>query len=305
MRRVALILGVLAVAVAAIIATGVYRPSDDDAAAPASEPVAAAPAPAGSLALGAQAGELAVGLDAQRTDGGLALTATVLGQEGLPVDGLDVSFVPKGEVPVAAAPCGTGCYRAELPADGAARVAVRLTGDGPAATATFEIPAGWKPADDVVRRLTDAYRELRSVAYDEHLASAPGNAIQTRWELEAPDRLSYRIAGGNDGIVIGDRRWDRSPGAGWVESPAEPVDVPEPPWQDRFRGAALLGSAEVDGRPAWVVSFVSALGLPTWFTVWVEKTTYRPLELRMTTAAHFMRQRYRSFDQPLSIVAPR
>jgi hypothetical protein len=65
----------------------------------------------------------------------------------------------------------------------------------------------------------------------------------------------------------------------------------------------VLSEARVDGRPVWVVSFTNPTA-PAWFTVWIDRESYRTLRLRMTAAAHFMFHRYLEFDRPLRIVAP-
>jgi len=43
---------------------------------------------------------------------------------------------------------------------------------------------------------------------------------------------------------------------------------------------------------------------PAWFTVAIDRATYRPLRLRMTAAAHFMTHRYLEFNRPLTIEPP-
>jgi hypothetical protein len=65
----------------------------------------------------------------------------------------------------------------------------------------------------------------------------------------------------------------------------------------------LLGSGTVGGRPVWRVSFVDP-SVPAWYTVSIDKRTYRTLALQMTAPAHFMRQAYSGFDEPVSIVPP-
>jgi len=40
------------------------------------------------------------------------------------------------------------------------------------------------------------------------------------------------------------------------------------------------------------------------FEITVERATMRTLDLRMVTTAHFMHERYRSFDAPLSVKPP-
>jgi hypothetical protein len=306
-RRLALIALAPALAAGLLVATGAFRSDADTAPAPA-DPLAPAAAavdspPAGTLVLGGQAGELAVGLAVRRGEPGLLeVEAHVLGPDGLDAEGLELEFV--AGTAVAATPCGAARYcaslRAALPGELGVRV---LAPDGPV-TAQFELPASWTPAEELVARATRVYEQLRSVVYDERLDPGTGKALETRWRVAAPDRLAYRIAGGPAAVVVGGRRWDREPGGQWIESPQDPLALPEPPWTDAVTNASLLGSETLRGKRAWVVSFLDDASLPTWFTIWIEQDTGRTLEVQMTTAAHFMRQRYRSFDQPLEIEPP-
>ena len=66
----------------------------------------------------------------------------------------------------------------------------------------------------------------------------------------------------------------------------------------------MLAATRLGGRPVWVVSFVNPT-IPAWFTAWVDRGSYRTLQLRMTAAAHFMFHRYVAFDRPLRIEPPR
>ena len=54
----------------------------------------------------------------------------------------------------------------------------------------------------------------------------------------------------------------------------------------------------------WVVSFANPT-TPAWFTAWIDRSTYRPLRLRMTAAAHFMTHDYLAFNRPLRLTPPR
>jgi hypothetical protein len=65
----------------------------------------------------------------------------------------------------------------------------------------------------------------------------------------------------------------------------------------------VLGSATVNGRPVWIVSFVTP-SVPAWFTAWIDKSDYRTLQLKMTAPAHFMFHRYTQFNGPVTIVPP-
>jgi hypothetical protein len=54
----------------------------------------------------------------------------------------------------------------------------------------------------------------------------------------------------------------------------------------------------------WVVSFVDRTALPIWFTVWLDRETLRTMSVRLTTASHFMTQRYAGFNRKASIEPP-
>ena len=124
--------------------------------------------------------------------------------------------------------------------------------------------------------------------------------------MKAPNEVEYRIRGGADAIVIGTRRWDRDrAGAPWRRSQQLPaLRVPLPAWGSRATNAYVLRDTSVGGRPAWVVSFANP-STPAWFTAVIDRATYRPLQLHMTAAAHFMTHRYLEFDRPLTIEPPR
>jgi hypothetical protein len=213
---------------------------------------------------------------------------TVLGQDGQGVNDLVVKV--NG---VRAGACGAGCYGAFVPLKRTATVTV----DGH--RLTFAIPAHPTPAAPLVAKATRLFRGLRSVDYVERLASSPRNKVVSDFTLERPNKLEYRIRGGASGIIIGARRWDRAGKGPWVESGQTPLPQPEPIWAGAFSNAFLL-----DATPTtYVVSFLKPLG-PTWFTVRLDRKTLLPRDLRMTTAAHFMRHRYTRFNAAQRIKPP-
>jgi hypothetical protein len=261
-----------------------------------SQTVGSTPAPPnGAVVLAEEAGTRAVALWVQHR----TLTATVLASSGGPDEGLKVSFRVAGSS-LPARSCGPGCYRATA-STSPRRVDVVL----PGGSASFRLPATARPGAAIVGRATDVFRHLRSLVYVESLRSGPTGGLLTTWRLEAPDRMSYQIRGGAAAVVVGTRRWDRgSPGAKWVRSQSTELQVPGPTWSSDTRDAHVLGTAVVDGRPVWIVSFVTP-SVPAWFTAWIDKRSYRTLRLRMTAAAHFMYHRYTEFNKALNIRPPR
>ncbi|HET8742870.1 MAG TPA: hypothetical protein VFM41_09630, partial [Gaiella sp.] len=274
-------------------------------------PVATRSIPIGPFVLGREAGDLALGLAARPAGSGrLAVTTTVLGQDGNAATGLDlrVRLRSRSVSTAHAAPCGAGCYAATLAVTGrprAADVTIRRLGRVPS-TVRFPFPSRWPPpsATRIAARATRVFARLRSLTIDERLGSNATNVQHTIWRLQAPNRLSYSIEGGEQAIVVGDRRWDRSPGANWLESPQQPVKQPAPTWGAAPAEAALLGPGSVRGRPVWRISFVDR-SVPAWYTISVDRQTGRTLGLEMTAAAHFMHHVYSGFDAAPGIAPPR
>jgi hypothetical protein len=255
------------------------------------------PPPRGALVLGGESGRRAVSLAV----GKHRLTATVLAPQGGPLSGLQVAF-EAGSGPIPAQPCGLGCYSASTRAR-PRHVEVRLSGSRPVG---FDIPARTRPAAAIVARAARATRALKSLVYAESLRSGPTGGLLTHWSLQAPNQVEYRIRNGAEAIVLGTRRWDRDrAGLPWRRSRQLPaLEVPQPAWGSRATNAHVLREGRLGGRPVWVVSFANPT-TPAWFTVWIERTTYRTLRLRMTAASHFMLHRYLAFDERLAIGPPR
>ncbi len=253
------------------------------------------PPPSGSVVLAREAGSFAVALAAQPR----RVTATVLSPSGGAASGLPVRFRLGGRT-LTATPCGAGCYRADVQA-WPKQVEVLFHEQ----RASFRLPAASRPATAIVSRATHVFRSLRSLVYVESLSSDPTHRLVTTWTLGAPNRVAYRIRGGASAVVIGERRWDRTAsGQRWVRSSqVPPLQVPQPTWGSDVSNAELLGTARVAGRPVWVVSFVNS-SIPAFFTAWVDRRSYRTLQLRMTAAAHFMFHRYLRFNGPVRITPP-
>jgi len=310
--RAALILelALLSLAGATALALTVVSPR------PAPAPLAFTPAivgapPPNSLVLAREASDLAVALALQPRRSAITLVATVLGPDGSGLNGLDATMTLRtatgGEASGTGRTCGPGCYETTLTgiAGRPTAATVDLSGRGRNRSATFALPTMWppRPAAKIVRQATAAYRRLRTLVTHERLASDPTHALTTVYRAIAPNRLQLTSDNGTEAIIIGNRRWDKTPGQPWRESPQAPIRSITPYWVTTPVNPYLLGSAMVAGRAAWVVSFVTPQ-VPAWFTIWIDKNTHRTLELRMTAAAHFMHHRYGPFDAPLTISPP-
>jgi hypothetical protein len=255
-----------------------------DAAAGAREqvpvPVDATPQPPPPAAFvdARQAGTLAVGLAVAsgRT------TVTVLGPDGNGARGLDVRVDGRR-----ATACGAGCYRASVARPSDVRVGGRRL--------AFDVPARPRDATGLLQRATRAFKDARTLVFEEQLASSARPGQVARFRIVAPNRLAYSIRGGPEAIVIGPRRWDRSPGGEWEASPQTPLQVPTPTWSDRSRNAHLAAPG--------TIAFYDPR-LPAWFRLEVDPETGQPREMRMVAAAHFMTDRYSAFNRPLAISPP-
>jgi hypothetical protein len=171
---------------------------------------------------------------------------------------------------------------------------------------TVRLPARWPPpnATALVHRASATWRSLQSLTFSERLASDATHAVTSVWRIEGPDRAAYQVSKGWGGVVVGDKRWDRAPGSQrWVESPQTPLTQPTPPWVGTT-DAHVLGTDTVSGRPVWRISFFDP-GTPAWFEIAVDRSTYRTVESRMITTAHFMHDVYGRFNSTPAIVPPR
>ena len=271
------------------------RPGRDAQASPpvrisTAEPSPQPPPPArDAVVIAKEVGDLGVALHLQRQ----RTTAIVLSPAGGGLSGLDVRLNGRS-----ASACGHGCYTVDR-APGAV-VDVQIDKFGPTLRTTFPVPAARQRADGLLRRIEVRYRTRRSVFFLERLASSPSQEVSALWRLEAPDRLAYQIPGGADGIVIGNRRWDRStPDAAWRESAQTQLPQPATQWNQIANVNVVAADAETK-----TITFVDPT-TPAYFQVVVDVHTLLPRSVSMTAAAHFMVDRYIRFNAPRAIFPPR
>ena len=211
-----------------------------------------------------------------------ATTVTLVGPDGTGIEGAAVTV--DGQP---ATSCGAGCYRTGADT-GPVRVAVG--GD----TRTFTVAPDAPDATALLARVTRAFRGSSSIVFDESLRAGPTGGISTRFTLKAPDELAYVIRGGAQAVVLGARRWDRdAPTGKWVESQQTPLQVTQPYWRT---------ASNVHLVAPRTVTFLDR-SIPAWFRVTIGAHD-RPARLHMTAASHFMVDRYRSYDVPVTLSPP-
>ncbi|HEY6460855.1 MAG TPA: hypothetical protein VIY73_11915, partial [Polyangiaceae bacterium] len=267
------------------------------ASAPAQLPAASAPAarfpapPAGAVVFSREDGPDALALALVPRGSRVLAQVSIVGQQGTGVNGRSVSIGPAH-----AAPCGAGCYRASVPRSKAIGVKVGGT------HWMVPLPSPWPPDDAsvVVARAARVWRSLYSLAFSDRLGSDATHVVVSEWRAVAPNRLAYVIHGGYSAVIVGGKRWDRAPGGRWVASSQTPeLRQPVPLWQSATNAYVVR---EVGGT-LWITFYDPRT--PAWFAITVDARTQRTLDLRMITTAHFMHERYSSFDAPLSVVPPR
>jgi hypothetical protein len=239
---------------------------------------------------------------------GAVLQVSDVTSEGVGATGLHVSFaVSSGDRTATgtARACGAGCYRASVALPGRPDVVSVHIGRG-ARDTTWKVPlpASWpaKDASAIVARATRTWKRLKSLRYHERLSSDPRHSVTSSWQIVAPDRLAYQIRGEGQAVIVGEKRWDRQPGAGWVETSALRLHQPTPFWV-AATDAYVVDSATIRRRPVWRVSFFDPR-TPGWFLAAIDKKTYRTLDVHMTAVAHFMHDAYSGFNTSIKIEPP-
>jgi hypothetical protein len=293
--RASVELGLVALIVIAVSVLVLLRPGRNAAAGPLQQvqatqlsPRPPAPPP-DAVVLAKEVGPLGLAIAVEPQ----SVTAIVLSPAGGGLNGLDVRLDGR-----TATTCGQGCYRADLVPGRA--IGVEIGRFGPTRQTSFVLPRFPRPAADLVRRLRKRYRALTSVRYVERLRSDATHAITAHWLLEKPDRVEYSIPGGAQGLVVGSRRWDRvTPRAAWQESVQTTLPQPATQWNHATNAHVIA-----DDGATKTVSFADP-SIPAYFTVTLDAKTLFPRLLNMTASAHFMTERYLSFNLPRRIYPPR
>lgn len=278
--------GVSAVALAVLLLHDTPGPVSSAPAAPAAPSRPSFPGPpAGAVVFSREDGPNALALAVSPS----SVQVSVVGQQGDGVSGLAVTV--NG---LRASACGPGCYRAAV--GHAHELSVRV------GTTSWRVvvPVDARDASAIVARAGRVWRSLKTLAFSDRLGSDAAHVVVSEWRAVAPDRLAYRITDGYQAVIIGGKRWDRAPHGRWIASPqTAPVKQPVPVWQ----AATDAHIVHEVGAMLWVTFFDPKT--PAWFEITVDGRTLRTLDLRMITTAHFMHERYGSFNAPLSVTPPK
>jgi hypothetical protein len=245
-----------------------------------------------SLTLAKHEGNLLVGLAAR--PGGPVEVAALRAEAPVAVDELEIEAGggrPKVES------CGHGCSRVGARVLSGSPVRLSVTA-GPWRV-SFTLPARLPPrGDDVLARAARTMDRLHSFRFTEQLSSG-GETVETKLEVQAPNRLRLRTAGGFRSVIIGRDRWDNS-GGRWEHVVFPGIDVAGVLMWSRARHPRVVGRRG-DG-----VIELAAFGLqpvPAWFRLAVNRSG-QVLEAEMIAPSHFMVHRYSDYNGGVSITPP-
>jgi hypothetical protein len=214
--------------------------------------------------------------------------AVVEGEQAVPES--DLTFTVDGRL-VTPTSCGHACW--ELDVNRPRELVVNAP-----ETLRFELPAVLPPSGaGLFAGVTRVMEGLRTYRFQEELTSGVGKGASSAFEVQAPDRMRFRTADGFRTIVVGDARWDYR-GGRWERMPFPGLEMPNYMW-DGAGNARILGRA--GGRQ--VLSVFDREPVPAWFRLTVDGRN-RVLDAEMLSPSHFMRQRFRDFNAPLTIRPP-
>jgi hypothetical protein len=214
--------------------------------------------------------------------------AVVEGEQAVPE--AELAFTVDGRR-VTPTSCGYACW--ELDAQQARELVVNAP-----EPLRFDLPAAPPPSGaQAFAGVTRTMEGLRTYRYDEDLTAGVGRAVTSTWETQVPDRVRIRIGGAPRSVIVGHARWDLRDGR-WQRSPFPGLELPSYMWD----GA---GNARILGRRGdrQVLSVFDREPVPAWFKLTVDGRN-RVVDAEMLSPSHFMRQRFRDFDEPLTITPP-
>jgi hypothetical protein len=244
-----------------------------------------------ALMLARRSGRVLVGIAALPR--GPVEVAAIEGDEPVRREALTFSVDGRDVEPT---PCGRACWLLDV------RDPRALVVYAPAPL-RFALPARALPSGtSLFRRVTRTMNRLRTLRYVEELTSGVGAGQTSTFEVRAPNRMRFRSAGGFRSIIIGRTRWDFHDGR-WERSPFPGLRAPNYMW-DGAGNARVLGRATHRGRSVAVLSVYDRRPVPAWFRLLVDAED-RVVDAEMLAPSHFMRQRFSSFNAPISIEPPR
>jgi hypothetical protein len=239
-----------------------------------------------ALTLARRSGRVLVGLAVDPRE--RIQVAVVEGERAVPE--ADLTFTVDGRR-LTPRSCGHACWELDV------RRARELVVNAPE-TLRFELPAVLPPSGaDLFGLVTGVMEGLRTYRFQEELTSGVGGSASSTFEVQAPDRMRFRTAGGSRSIIVGDARWDYR-GGRWERTPFPGLEMPSYMW-DGAGNARILGRA--GGRQ--VLSVFDREPVPAWFRLTIDDRK-RVLDAEMLAPSHFMRQRFRDFNAPLTITPP-
>ena len=186
-----------------------------------------------------------------------------------------------------------------------------LHGDG-----AVDTPSSDAEAEAVYERGAAATAALHRLRYRQTMADGAGHVALIEHAVNdgsdgQPPTFFYRVQGGSEGYVVGDRGWTRRGGV-WEVRTVSPV-IPPSAWGEEYEGATgfRLGGVEtVDGEPCRIVTFVvpertePRHQVAAWYAWWVGEESGQVRRETMVSRAHYMVNESWDFDAAISIAPP-
>ena len=255
----------------------------------------------GDLTMGSNAGDALVGLTVRPAmPGQNALWVYVMPVAGEAAAAKTTVAIYVNGTLVSSRRCGPTCVTGSAHLAGGESVSVRLVGGN---QASFKMPGLPVPdGTSLIKSMQRAMHELRTYRIDETLGPAKV-PLQTEYEFQAPDRLSYQLSTGGQTVIVGSVRYSRSnPSEVWSTAATLPVKVPEFAWDSAPIQNAFVTRSD-QGEEKVISAFELLYGSPVWFRMTVGRDGFVS-QAEMRARGHFMDHRYFDFDAAFSITPP-
>lgn len=157
----------------------------------------------------------------------------------------------------------------------------------------------------LLRSADGAMNRLHTARQRQELADGRGGTVVVFSEFAAPNAVDYRVVGGLEGILIGQKRFVNDGGT-WSEAQfSEPYKFPNSTFADHA-DSVVFGPREIvdDISTQAVVFILKSAGANARYAVWIDEKSHRILQETMAARAHYMISRDYDFNAPLEIRPP-
>lgn len=157
----------------------------------------------------------------------------------------------------------------------------------------------------ILRDMDAAMNRLTTLREHQFLRDDAGNAVNTNFEYQAPDRFRYWVTGGGSEITVGSVQYYRKLGERtWrITNFPQAYVFPNYSYAERARGAHIDQETELGNQEVTVVGLWLDKDLEFEFELWIDNETHLILQLTMEGPNHHMDSHF-TFNPPLEIKPP-